>query len=312
MGAPTVYRWDDSGAPSLAGVEGTLIDVLRGCLVDGYGAKAGAGWTIAYEDGNSVVFRPGAGRQFFYRVDDRAIRGGEAPAVALLQGYESASDAYSGTGPFPSSQPGYICKSQTADATVRSWAVIANDAAAYIWINTNASNSTPSNFYTFVYFFGDLAIPSGWVDSWASAVAAGKGDSKTYSIHHPWFGHTGQTNSSQIQQAARSRDGATMSPTFVAIRAASYKSNAAYIGSGSLPSEPYNGATMIGGRILATDGANTNTIRGWFPGLMDWNHTSLSGNLSTREINGTKLLLVWSAFGNFCRSPMDLSAATWP
>lgn len=62
MGLPvTIYRWDDAGAPQLtAGVKPSeIIDVLRKCLVDGYGAKQSLGWTVAFEDAATfkIVFR---------------------------------------------------------------------------------------------------------------------------------------------------------------------------------------------------------------------------------------------------------------
>lgn len=66
---PTVYRWDDPGAPDLSALhpsnnERDLMHfhtVLKACLVTGYGAKAAAGWTMPHEettvdgDGNRFV-----------------------------------------------------------------------------------------------------------------------------------------------------------------------------------------------------------------------------------------------------------------
>lgn len=50
MGAPTVYNWDDPGAPEwLSTVDGPY-EVLKACLVDGYPGKAGAGWSVVYDD----------------------------------------------------------------------------------------------------------------------------------------------------------------------------------------------------------------------------------------------------------------------
>lgn len=62
MGLPvTVYRWDDAGAPQLtSGIKPSeLINVLKKCLVDGYGAKTGLGWSIPFEDAGTfkIVFR---------------------------------------------------------------------------------------------------------------------------------------------------------------------------------------------------------------------------------------------------------------
>jgi hypothetical protein len=55
---PTVYRWDDPGAPDLNAIMPTNNDknklfihtVLKACLVDGYGSKAAAGWTMPHEE----------------------------------------------------------------------------------------------------------------------------------------------------------------------------------------------------------------------------------------------------------------------
>lgn len=53
--AVTIYRSTDAGAPALpANVAYNsakfYMDVIKACLVTGYGSKAGAGWTIDYED----------------------------------------------------------------------------------------------------------------------------------------------------------------------------------------------------------------------------------------------------------------------
>lgn len=55
---PTVYRWDDPGAPDLNAIMPTTNDkkrlwmhtVLKACLVDGYGGRAAAGWTMPHEE----------------------------------------------------------------------------------------------------------------------------------------------------------------------------------------------------------------------------------------------------------------------
>lgn len=58
--APTVYRWDDQGAPDIATILPTSADryrllihtLFRACLVDGYGSKAGAGWSMPHQEIN--------------------------------------------------------------------------------------------------------------------------------------------------------------------------------------------------------------------------------------------------------------------
>lgn len=47
----TIYRWDDPGAPQLTDkTQAEWFALLKACLVDGYGDKQGAGWSVAYED----------------------------------------------------------------------------------------------------------------------------------------------------------------------------------------------------------------------------------------------------------------------
>jgi hypothetical protein len=59
--AVTVYRWDDPGAPQIGSTDywPGILNILKKCLVEGYGTKAAAGWTVEYEDGpgNKCVFR---------------------------------------------------------------------------------------------------------------------------------------------------------------------------------------------------------------------------------------------------------------
>lgn len=61
MGLPvTVYRWDDAGAPQLTNSKPSeIIAILKKCLVEGYGTKAGAGWSVAFEDAAAfkIAFR---------------------------------------------------------------------------------------------------------------------------------------------------------------------------------------------------------------------------------------------------------------
>jgi hypothetical protein len=59
MATPTVYTWMDTGAPlatSNADYMGhkALLDILKACLVDGYGDKPAAGWTLEHWDDATV------------------------------------------------------------------------------------------------------------------------------------------------------------------------------------------------------------------------------------------------------------------
>ncbi|WP_412522072.1 hypothetical protein [Shewanella algae] len=56
----TVYRWDDPGAPQFSNRSAAdWINILRKCLVDGYGNKAPAGWSVAFDNSvnDEIAFR---------------------------------------------------------------------------------------------------------------------------------------------------------------------------------------------------------------------------------------------------------------
>lgn len=58
--AVTVYRWDDPGAPQLTSAKPSeVIDILKKCLIDGYGSKQPLGWEVVAEDPTNqrVVFK---------------------------------------------------------------------------------------------------------------------------------------------------------------------------------------------------------------------------------------------------------------
>lgn len=50
-----VYKWDDVGAPVLNKSAGCMMSIFKACLVTGYGAKTGAGWTMPFGDTSAGV-----------------------------------------------------------------------------------------------------------------------------------------------------------------------------------------------------------------------------------------------------------------
>lgn len=53
MTAPTIYRWDDPGAPSLTNAGSAVYEIIKACLVDGYSGKPAAGWATLYDSWGS-------------------------------------------------------------------------------------------------------------------------------------------------------------------------------------------------------------------------------------------------------------------
>jgi hypothetical protein len=171
--AYTEYRSTDSGAPVLSGTAGSLIALLDACLVDGYGAKAAAGWTKNYSGTNKAVYRPSHGSRFYLRVLDDGSDGAQGARLARVRGYESMSDVDTGTGEFPTdaqvSGGLYLGKSSTADSTARPWVVLADGKRAIVMIAHHASHSQS---YT-QSFFGDLGGVSA-ADPYAAMLVAAK------------------------------------------------------------------------------------------------------------------------------------------
>lgn len=130
-----VYLSSDVGAPVLNGQVGSGINVLKSCLVTGYGSRPAAGWTEEFSGTNVSVLRPGLGNRHYFRVEDTF---GDAIA---LKGYHAMTDANTGSNPFPSGTTVYYTKkSITADATAREWIVVADEKT--VWFVTQYDTNT--------------------------------------------------------------------------------------------------------------------------------------------------------------------------
>jgi hypothetical protein len=93
-----LYSWDDASAPQMGDTnDGSLLSILRACLVDGYGSRTAAGWTMPYSDlANKVaVFKPPTS-DVYLRLDDNY-----SYQWAKVRGYHTMSDVDTGTGEFP-------------------------------------------------------------------------------------------------------------------------------------------------------------------------------------------------------------------
>ena len=152
---PEIYRNTDPSAPACSGVAGSLTTLLDAVLVNGYGAKAGLGWSIVDSGTNWRVYRhnPVSGTGMYLYVNDAAAGSGGA-REALVRGYQTWDPATdSGTLPFPTiaQMSGGIVwkKSNTADSTARPWVVIGNERCFYLFMDCNSGLRQ-------VYFAGDI------------------------------------------------------------------------------------------------------------------------------------------------------------
>jgi hypothetical protein len=159
MGLPvTVYRWDDVGAPQLSvtPTPNEIIDVLKACLVNGYGTKVPLGWSIAFEDvpTSKIAFRnsttEGSGGFIQYSSSDGTNAEGR-------QMYIKAASAMSALDSF--THPSYQFVHNNS-WTANQWVIVGTSAGFYFIprysyqsYNLNYLNSSQSEV---TYFVGDL------------------------------------------------------------------------------------------------------------------------------------------------------------
>ena len=147
MGAPTVYRYDDPGVPVLTGDNDAAYEVLRACLVDGYGSKPAAGWSEVYDSWTSsgiATFTNAAGtgvlglvrsaatnRPPFVFVADAMVD--DQTAVNARSGRSSVSDVMS------LSESSTSAQRSNFTSRYEYWVVVANENFAIAWFGLSAS-----------------------------------------------------------------------------------------------------------------------------------------------------------------------------
>lgn len=166
----TVYRSDDVGAPTLTSADGGLITLLDAVLVNGYGAKAAAGWSKPFSGTNQAIYRnsvANGGMGCFFQIDDSLATTGYTASFAHMTKVTGASNMTgfgAHTEPFAGGSYSSLPKnSANAPAEVKSWVIVADEHTVIYMLrqDTGANGVTISgtDFYT-PYYFGDY---SGWV-----------------------------------------------------------------------------------------------------------------------------------------------------
>jgi len=155
----TVYKSTDGSAPTLTGQAGSLTTLLDAVLVNGYGAKAAAGWTIGQTTTNKRQYVQGAGSTGkSLWVDDTAVT---TAKEARCAGYATMSATTpTGTGQFPTGAQSaigtgmlVIRKSTTADATARVWTIVADETCFMLFTETGDYTAP---VVAFSFYFGDF------------------------------------------------------------------------------------------------------------------------------------------------------------
>ncbi len=155
--AVTVYKSTDASAPTLSGTAGDLTTLLDAVLVNGYGSKAAAGWTIDKTASNKRIYKQAGGNQLFLRVRDNSGGTGGAQEAQIRAG-EADSDVDTLTNGMPTSGQSALTdnslivrKSVAANGTTRSWIVVADTKTLYMFIATGDNAGVYSS-----WGFGDF------------------------------------------------------------------------------------------------------------------------------------------------------------
>ncbi|GGZ31599.1 hypothetical protein C8J23_101158 [Shewanella chilikensis] len=149
----TVYRWDDAGAPSIVGGNrSSVLNVLKKCLVDGYGDKLPLGWTIEAETiGESIAFVPSIPES----------NGGVARIYSSSSGNNAAMYVYCGNvnlGGGSFSNAGWIRTFQTA-TNETGWILIGTARGFYFQYhkpNTNNNDVEVAGGMSVCIFVGEI------------------------------------------------------------------------------------------------------------------------------------------------------------
>lgn len=158
------YSSTDVGAPQMGGnAAGSLVQVIKAVLVDGYGSKPALGWELMYSDATTFtyVFRPKTGSRMFLKiVDDSTFRYSTAHRAAFMT-YENMFSVTNGIHACPPEQSfrnntaGFVNKTNENTATVQKWKIIGDSTGFYLI--TFPTSSKPSNYNNVGcwHYFGD-------------------------------------------------------------------------------------------------------------------------------------------------------------
>lgn len=144
-----VYRSGDASAPSIGRTTGALITLLDAVLVNGYGAKAGLGWTKSFSTTDKAMYRQGTGStQRYLYVDDTIganyaqVRGLSSPTSITTVDADVFSTTY-----------------RNVNKPDSGWLVVGNEKGFYLFCNRTSWGSYAASF-----FFGDIMSVGGTGD----------------------------------------------------------------------------------------------------------------------------------------------------
>lgn len=302
---------------TISGQTGTLITLLDTVLV------TGEGWTKLYSGTNKAIYQQPAGSGFVIRaLDDGSLAAGASEAV--VRAAESATDVDTLVDPFPltTQLADASCvwrKSDTADATARTYHAIADDRSLILYI-------VYGSFASDCYWFGDEE-PYWSGDNYACSIAVRRSgnDSTGGRALEPLLNNITQSSSVLAgRYYARTEDGLTKS---VLSALSSRCTNFGNIGAGGVMPypNPTTGklhilpavASSLGG--TSTTIANAASVRGRVPFLFEpmlgstWTGLSVADTFTDTAYDASSTFLLLSTNNSTTGSQKVVlqTAGTW-
>lgn len=222
---PFYYTSTDVGAPQITANNAlSFLTVLKTCLVGSagtaYGAKASAGWTIAFEDDVNVAiaFQMATGNKRFIRLGNSTntgTSGYQDYSYFEVRGYNAMTDVNTGTNPFPSvvqrssfrwAFAGDLAINTT---TIIPWSICASGNFFYIHVHIgNAGNNQNSSYGChFAGYFGDIVsyLPTDTMQTILSGFWVGTGlntpGSPCWSTNNQWYPYAPFKSADQLLAA---------------------------------------------------------------------------------------------------------------
>ena len=145
----TMYRWDDPGAPQLDLNNGSMLQLLKKCLVDGYGEKLGAGWVVneISADSNNMIFSPASQNWYYLLYDDarNSYLTNKAAMIGAIDGWTDIETPVSSL--HYEDWTGRISENKGAnqylDKRGATWCLIATSEWFYL-LQTGVASNTPA------------------------------------------------------------------------------------------------------------------------------------------------------------------------
>lgn len=150
------YSFEDAGAPAVSNLSTTrkidnIKQILKACLVDGYGSKPGAGWTIGHEHADGISFGNGLGFINFVNAVQYTV------AVYLMESITDGSTALA-SGANRRSGSWYDGQATTnrlhfytnfaASTANKGWFVVADERTVTLFLTAGHTAANPTTSYS--------------------------------------------------------------------------------------------------------------------------------------------------------------------